>query len=81
MESFEVRLARIEERLQHITLQLDRLLEDSGGVQYMRQTLGNHANDIAKLREGMSHARGIAVVVSAVVGMLAAILPEYFWRK
>ncbi|MFZ2619776.1 MAG: hypothetical protein WAX89_02790 [Alphaproteobacteria bacterium] len=81
MENNDSRLARIEERLQYMTNQLAKLLVEADGLPTLKRDVERHHADITELRVYALHLRGMAVIVSAIVGFVASWLPELIMKK
>jgi hypothetical protein len=80
MESTQVRLARMEERLNYISAQLDKLLVEADGFSFIKQSVKRHKEDLARVHGIINRARGMAIIVSAIVAFVAALLPDIFLK-
>ena len=80
-ETLDVRLARIEERLHHVVHQLEKLMAEAHGLAEMQQEVGRHRQELQRLHATVHQARGMAVIISAIVAFVAAHVPEIFMKR
>jgi hypothetical protein len=71
----------MEERLSYISTQLDKLLSEADGLGFMKKSVKGHEEELARIHGIINRARGMAIIVSAMVAFIAALLPELFLKK
>ena len=79
-ESLDVRLARIEERLNYAVQQLEKLMVEFQGVAEVKRQVTRYSQDISQIQRIIYQARGMVLIVSAMVAFVAALIPEILIR-
>ena len=80
-ETVQVRLARMEERQLHMQELLLRMHQYAQNTQGLPAQVQQQGEALDKLRQQFQHAKGMAVVLSATVALLASWLPDFLFKK